>query len=420
LIAPTPPTANRSLTRRRVLRVIARLNVGGPSIQAITLARLLDDRGYETRLVRGREGAREGSMDALAERLGVRPLSLPTLKRNIGIGDFASLVYLVRQIREWQPEILHTHAAKAGTLGRLAALLAGRHRPPVIVHTFHGHVLRGYFSPPVSAVFTLIERVLARFTTRIIAVSEEVRDDLVRLGVAPAGRIEVVRLGFDLSRFDVPQDERQVRRIAFREALGIPIHASVVTVVARIEQIKRVDRFLRIARNVAGADTTHFLVVGDGELRDELERSLEAQELGDRLTWAGFRSDMPDVYFASDVLAVTSDNEGTAVTAIEAQATGLPVVATRVGGMPTIVADGETGILVEATDESAFVTALQWLLADRAVATGFGEKGAERSRAKFSLDRLLADIDELYHRLLEEATAPSTPVADRSPTVRGD
>ena len=142
----------------RVLRVIARLNVGGPAIQAITLSRLLDERGYQTRLIRGREGPREGSMDALAKEYGVTPISLPTLKRAIGFGDIAALVFLVRQIREWRPEILHTHTAKAGALGRTAAVLAGRRRPPVIVHTFHGHVLTGYFSRPVSLAFTWIER----------------------------------------------------------------------------------------------------------------------------------------------------------------------------------------------------------------------------------------------------------------------
>lgn len=397
----------------RVLRVIARLNVGGPAIQEITLSPLLEDRGYETRLVRGREGAREGSMDALAEQLGVVPVSLPMLRRRIGLADLAALFFLVRQIRDWQPQILHTHAAKAGALGRTAALLAGRSRPPVILHTFHGHVLTGYFPRRVSTFFTSIERMLARATTCVVAVSEEVRGDLIRLRVAPADQIVVVPVGFDLSPFHVPEDERQVRRIAFRRALGIPIHASVVTLVARIERIKRVDRFLRVAERVAGFDTVHFLIVGDGDLRDELERSPEARGLGDRLTWAGLRSDMPDVYFASDVLAVTSDNEGTAVSAIEAQAAGLPVVSTRVGGMPSVVADGETGVLIEPRDEAAFAAALKRLLANGALARRFGEKGAERSRAKFSLDRLLADIDELYRRLLSEAAGSSTPPPTR-------
>src|SRR3954470_21309802 len=153
-------TGSQPVERARILRVIARLNVGGPSIQAITLSHLLDERGYETRLVRGRPGRREGSMDSLADELGVRPVDLPTLRRRIGLGDIVSLAFLVREIRTFQPDVLHTHAAKAGTLGRLAAILALRARPQVIVHTFHGHVLRGYFSAPVSMLFTLVERTL--------------------------------------------------------------------------------------------------------------------------------------------------------------------------------------------------------------------------------------------------------------------
>jgi glycosyltransferase involved in cell wall biosynthesis len=384
----------------RVLRVIARLNVGGPAIQAITLSRLLDERGYETRLIRGQEGDREGSMDALAAELGVAPISLPTLQRRIGVGDVASLVFLVRQIRDWQPEILHTHAAKAGALGRIAALLAGRRRPRVIVHTFHGHVLRGYFSPPVSAAFIAIERFLARHTTCLIAVSEEVRADLVRLRVASPEQILVVRLGFDFSRFDVPAEERRKRREAFRQELGLPLEAPLVTLVARLEPIKRVDRFVRVASLVEAPADTYFLVVGDGALREDLRSSAEAMRLGDRLVWAGLRDDMPDVYFASDVVAVTSDNEGTNVSAIEAQAASLPVVSTRVGGMPSAVRDGETGLLVGPHDELGFAAALERVLLDSALRSELGGQGSSRARTEFSLDRLLRDIDGLYRRLL--------------------
>jgi glycosyltransferase involved in cell wall biosynthesis len=388
----------------RVLRVIARLNVGGPAIQAITLSRLLDERGYETRLIRGQEGDREGSMDALAAELGVVPVNLPTLQRRIGIGDIASLAFLVRQIRDWQPEILHTHAAKAGALGRIAALLAGRRRPTVIVHTFHGHVLTGYFSPPVSVAFTAIERFLARRTTRLIAVSDEIRADLVRLGVAPPEQILVLPLGFDFSRFDAPAEERQKRRAALRQELGIPLDAPLVTLVARLEPIKRVDRFIRVANLVAAPPGTHFLVVGDGALREELQGSLDARLLGDRLVWAGLREDMPDVYFASDVVAVTSDNEGTNVSAIEAQAASVPVVSTRVGGMPSAIRDGETGLLVCPHDEPGFAAALRRVLLDSALRSELGTQGSARARAAFSLDRLLRDIDGLYRRLL---TRPS-------------
>jgi len=392
-----------------VLRVIARLNVGGPAIQAITLSHLLDEQGYETRLIRGQEGGREGSMDALAAKLGVAPVNLPTLQRRIGVGDIASLAFLVRQIRDWQPEILHTHAAKAGALGRIAALLAGRRRPRVIVHTFHGHVLTGYFSPPVSVAFTAIERFLARHTTRLIAVSDEIRADLVRLGVAPPEQILVVPLGFDFSRFDASAEERQKRRVRLRQELGIPVDAPLVTLVARLEPIKRVDRFIRVANLVGAPAGTHFLVVGDGALREELQGSLDARLLDDRLVWAGLREDMPDVYFASDVVAVTSDNEGTNVSAIEAQAASLPVVSTRVGGMPSALRDGETGLLVCPQDEPGFAAALKRVLVDPALRSELGTQGSARARAEFSLDRLLRDIVGLYSGLLTRPTGrPST------------
>jgi glycosyltransferase involved in cell wall biosynthesis len=395
---------------KRVLRVIARLNIGGPAIQAITLTRLLEERGYETRLVRGREGAREGSMEALAEQLKVTPVSLPTLRRRIGLADLVSLVFLVRQIRAWQPQILHTHAAKAGALGRTAALIAGRRRPPVIVHTFHGHVLTGYFPPLVSAAFTAIERTLGRYTTCLIAVSEEVRADLVRLRVAPPERILVLPLGFDFSRFDAPVEERRRRREAFRRELGIPLDAPLITLVARLEPIKRVDRFLRVATLITNQAETCFLVVGDGALREELQGSPEAARLGGRLVWASLREDMPDAYFASDVVAVTSDNEGTAVSAIEAQAVGLPVVSTRVGGMASVVEDGKTGVLVEPDDENAFARALERLLGDEALRIRLGQKGNERARAEFSLGRLVRSIDDLYRDLLA-----CVPVRNRRP-----
>jgi glycosyltransferase involved in cell wall biosynthesis len=384
----------------RILRVIARLNVGGPAIQAITLSRLLDERGYETRLIRGREGPREGSMDALAEEYGVTPVSLPTLKRAIGLGDLAALFFLVRQIREWRPEILHTHTAKAGALGRTAALLARRQRPPVIVHTFHGHVLTGYFSPPVSTAFTWIERLLARFTTCLIAVSDEVRADLIRLRVAPSEKITVLPLGFDFSPFDASEEQRRTRREAFRRSLGIPSDVPVVTLVGRLEPIKRVDRFLRIANLIDSPGDAHFLVVGDGALRGELQQSAEAASLGARLIWTGLRDDMADVYVASDVVAVTSDNEGTAVTAIEAHAAGLPVVTTRVGGMASVVVDGETGYAIAPEDEVGFGNAVARLLLDDSESRRLGSAGRERVRRLFAVERLVSDIDALYRRLL--------------------
>ena len=197
----------------RVMRIIARLNVGGPSIQALTLTQRLSDLGYDTTLIRGVEGPREGSMDrSVRAELGVRPQLLPTLRRQLGPRDLVALLRITKLIRDLRPHIIHTHAAKAGTLGRLASLLAGQAGNTALVHTFHGHVLSEYFSPVATELFRRIECGLARRTSKLIAVSDEVRDDLLRLRVAEPDKVMVIRLGFHLARFQlVPADYAEAR-----------------------------------------------------------------------------------------------------------------------------------------------------------------------------------------------------------------
>lgn len=393
--------------RTRVLRVIARLNIGGPAIQAISLTRRLEERGYSTLLVRGREGEREGTMDHLAERLGVRPRLVSSMSRDPGPGDLRALAALTWILARQRPQIVHTHAAKAGTLGRLAALALGGRSRRVIVHTFHGHSLTGYFSSRRARFFLGVERFLARHSTCLIAVSEEVRDDLVELGVAPAERFEIVRLGLDLEPFSAPApDERARLRERLRDELGVPRDARVVTLVARLVPIKRVDRFLRVAARVAAEHDAHFLVVGDGELDGELRASAEARKLGSRLHWVGFRLDMPAVCFASDVVALTSDNEGTPVSTIEALAAGRPVVSTRVGGVATVVKHGETGLTAPPEDEHALAAGIGRLLDEPQLADELAAAGREHVLRGFSLERLVDDIDALYRRLLEQRAAP--------------
>jgi len=387
-------TASRG-ERIRVAQIIARLNIGGSAIQAITLTQRLAPLGYEALLIRGSEGPREGSLDDLAEELGVRPLRIARMRREVGVRDLAALARLVRELRSFRADVVHTHAAKAGTLGRLAALVPGRGRPRVTVHTFHGHSLRGYFSPRRAALFLRVERVLAKRTTRLIAVSDEVRDELVALGVAPVERFEVIQLGLDLSRFVVGEAERARRGARLRASLGIPPEARVVTLVARLVPIKRVDRFLAIAQRLAGElDDVWFLIAGDGELGDRL-RALPQPA---RTVWAGFQRDVAAVCFASDVVVLTSDNEGTPVSLIEAQAAGVPVVSTRVGGAAAVVAPG-SGALVRPDDEEGFARAVRTVL-ERASPVGDPRAHVLQT---FSLDRLVADIDELYRRLLAQA-----------------
>lgn len=386
------------------MRIIARLNVGGPSIQAITLTDRLTALGYRTTLVHGREGEREGNMHHLADQLGVRPLLIGALRRDPGLHDLVALLGLVRVIRRERPQLVHTHAAKGGTLGRLATLAAslGRDRP-VLVHTYHGHSLAGYFSPRVTEIYRRIERVLARRTDRLIAVSEEVRNELVALGVAERERFEVVPLGFELSRFAVDGRTRDEARQGLRAELGIPLDAVVVTLVARLVPIKRVDRFLRAAQMLLDVPDVHFLVVGDGELRDQLLGSPEARALAGRITWTGFRRDIPRVCFASDMMVLCSDNEGTPVSLIEAAAAGLPTVSTRVGGAAAVILDGETGALASGDDDAAFAAAIRGLLVDPTLRARMGAAARAHALRTFSFERLLTDLDRLYRGLLAEA-----------------
>jgi glycosyltransferase involved in cell wall biosynthesis len=385
----------------RVVRVVARLNIGGPAIQAITLTQRLSERGYLTTLVRGVEDPGEGNMNQLAASLDVRPVLVPWMRRNPSWRDLPALAALTGITLRERPQIVHTHAAKGGTLGRLAALTAsvGRRRP-VLVHTYHGHSLNGYFHPRTAAVYRTIERGLARFTDRLVAVSCEVRDELVAMGVGPPSKFEVVPLGFDLEPFTQAGALRLRAREALRVELGIPRDAPVVTLVARLVRIKRVDRFLRIAAALSDVDGVRFLIVGDGELRQELQRAPEALRLGRRLIWAGFRRDMPSVCFASDVVVQTSDNEGTPVSLIEAQAAGVPMVSTRVGGTPSVVVDGETGWLVHPDDVGGFATHIRSLLDDPEARTRMGAAGQRRAIEQFGLERLVDRIDALYGKLL--------------------
>src|SRR5581483_8463468 len=255
----------------------------------------LDEIGYETKLVAGRVSPGEGSMEWSARERGIEPVYIPSLQREISpVVDAVAVAKVVRLIREFRPHVLHTHTAKAGAVGRTAALLAGSARPQAVVHTFHGHVLRGYFGSAKTAAFRRLEQGLARSTDALIAVSPEVRDDLVRLGIAPAAKIEVIRLGLDLdARTAAPDGAREM----VRGWLG------------RMTEIKRVDDLLRAF--AAAPDDAHLLLVGDGPLRPQLEGLAHELGLGARAHFAGFRNDVGSIYAASDVVALTSANEGT-------------------------------------------------------------------------------------------------------------
>jgi glycosyltransferase involved in cell wall biosynthesis len=384
----------------RVLRVIARLNMGGPALHVAYLTAGLEPRGYETTLVAGTLARGEESMAFVAEGLGVPVVTINQLHREISpLRDAVAVLRLARLIRARRPHILHTHTAKAGAIGRLAAVLAGPARPPIIVHTFHGHVLRGYFGPVRAAGFRLLERWLARRATALVAVSPQVRDDLVSLGVAPAESFVIVRLGIALEErvsLDAAGRERM------RALLGIAPQRFVVGWIGRMTGVKRTDDILLALRGLRerGVDAC-LLMVGDGPDRDQTER--RAKELGvvRECFFLGYQDDVTAFLAAFDAFVLPSGNEGTPVSAIEALGAGRPVVATRVGGVPDVVRDGVDGYLVEAGDVAGLAEALARLAADPELRDRMGAAGRERVLPRYAVERLIDDVDRLYRSLLE-------------------
>jgi glycosyltransferase involved in cell wall biosynthesis len=386
-------------TRIRVLRIIARLNVGGTAVHVTLLTKYLDRERFETVLVSGTENPGEGTMIDFTRAHGIEPMIVPEMvgQATLAPRDAVALWRLVRLMRRYRPHIVDTHTAKAGSLGRVAAWMAG---VPVIVHTYHGHVLEGYYDPVRTRLLRVMERGLARLSTRLLVVSRRVGEDLVRLGAVPAGKIEVVPLGMDLAPF-LDVDHRRGR---LRREFGIPDEAPIVAIVSRIFAIKNHALFIdAAARVLRELPDVRFLIVGDGILRPAIEQQAARLGIQQNVIFTGWRRDLAEIYADTTILVVSSNNEGTPVSAIEAMASAVPVVATRVGGLPDLIRDGETGVLVPPRSIAALSDALVALLKDPSERRRLGTAARADAVARFSVDRLIEDTTRLYDRLLSEA-----------------
>jgi glycosyltransferase involved in cell wall biosynthesis len=343
----------------RIARLIARLNVGGPAQHAILLTAGLDSARFLTTLVTGVGEPDEGDLSADARRRGVEPVVVPELGPRVRPGrDLVALGRLVRLLRRLRPELVHTHTAKAGALGRVAARLAG---VPIIVHTFHGHVLDGYFSPRLTRLFLQIERALARITDRIITVSPRVRHDLLARGIGRPEQMEVVPVGLDLARFL----DGSAPPARLRETLAIPPQAPLLGIVGRLVPIKDHPTLFQALGLLTSQDPPpHLIVVGDGERRAALARLARDLDLASRIHFLGWRNDLEAILGELDVVVCCSRNEGTPVALIEAMAAGVPVLSTDVGGVGDLIVHGETGWLVPPGNPSALSRGLRELLAD--------------------------------------------------------
>jgi glycosyltransferase involved in cell wall biosynthesis len=387
----------------RVLRIITRLNIGGPSIQAITLSERLAARGFETRLLHGRLGIGEGDMRYLLTTRGVAT-QMTALRREIApLHDAMALVRVLDTMRDFRPHILHTHMAKAGTVGRLAAAIynrtAGRDAPVRVVHTYHGHVLEGYFSPARTHAFLSVERMLARVTDRLIAISPRIERELIAdHRVGRPDQYRVVPLGFDLRRMTAIGD---AERRAARETLALAPEAHVVSTAGRLTAIKRHDLFLETAQLVAErVPGAVFMIAGDGELRAALEAQARAGGISDRVRFLGWRRDLDTLYAASDVFLLTSRNEGTPVALIESLAAAVPGVSTDVGAVRDVIDSDAVGLLAPFGDARALADHVIALLVDPETRRRLGDAGRQAVSRRYGLDRLIDDVETLYRELL--------------------
>jgi len=381
----------------KILRIIARLNIGGPAIHCILLTEGLNKGKFNSVLVSGKVDISEGDMLYLANEKNVKPIIIPELGRSVNfIKDVVAFCRLFLIIFREKPDIIHTHTAKAGSLGRFAGLLykllSGRRC--ILIHTFHGHVFGGYFGKRKTKVFIWIERLLAKFTDRIVVVSNAIKNELIELGIGNFNKISIIPLGLELDGL-----------------LTIPIKNNFknnselkIGIIGRLTSIKNHLMFLRVIKKLMDLKSLtqmRFIIAGDGELRESLENYAHSLRLNNFVIFAGWQKDLINLYSQLDIVALTSLNEGTPVSLIEAMAAGRPVVATNVGGVKDLVNE-DRGFLVESEDIDGFASALKSLLEDENLRRRLGQFGREFVRNKFTKGRLINDIEVLYEELLKE------------------
>jgi glycosyltransferase involved in cell wall biosynthesis len=393
----------------RVLRILNRLAVGGPVLNATYLTKYLAPE-FDTLLVVGEKEDHEKSAEHLAHQLNIKYVTIPGMGRSINpASDYIAYRKMKELIRNFRPDIVHTHAAKPGAIGRLAAAAAG---VPVIVHTFHGHVFHSYFNSAKTKFFIQTERFLGRKSDAIVAISQQQKKELVEdFRIAPEEKFRVVPLGFDLDRFRLGQE---AKRAQFRGEFGVPDDTVAIGIIGRLVPVKNHYLFLKALKHVLEGTSKKVkaFIIGDGETRADLENVAREVEIAfttqdspehpHPLVFTSWRSDVDCINAGLDIVCLTSFNEGTPVSLIEAQAANKPIVSTRVGGIADIVVEGETALLADVADTDTFCRHLLQLVEDDALRMRMSGKGSVHVVERFSYQRLMKDMAGLYWELLEK------------------
>jgi glycosyltransferase involved in cell wall biosynthesis len=384
-----------------VTRIMNRMVVGGPVHNVIYLTKFLNQ-PFQTKLLAGTKEPGEEEATELINQYQVAIDYISKMERSISpIKDIIAIIEIRNILHQYPTHIIHTHASKPGFLGRIAAILAG---VPIIVHTFHGHVFHSYFGKWKTRLFIAIERLLARRTTRIIAVSEKQKHELAEVfKICPAEKIKVVHLGFDLEKF---RTSPSAKRQTFRNEFNISDDEIVIGIIGRIIPIKNHQMFVDAIAQVQQQTTKKVrgVIVGDGGCLGDIKKQAQSLELSNnQLIFTSWRSDIDYVMAGFDIVALTSLNEGTPVTLIEAQAANKPIVSVRVGGIEDIVEEGITALLSPVNDTPAFIINLLKLIEDDKLRFQMGDYDADFIFQKFGYQRLVSDIEDIYYELLEEA-----------------
>lgn len=394
----------------KILRVLNRLNVGGPTYNVAYLSRYIDTQ-YQTTVLAGIKEAHEGSSEYMLKELDVDYEFVPDMFRSISPAkDLKALKYIQKRIKEYSPDIVHTHAAKAGVLGRLAAHHSAN-RPKAILHTYHGNVFDGYFSPVKTKIFLAIERYLANISNAIIAISDQQKYDLVnKYNIAPASKVHVIKLGFDLDKFIEGNAEK---RLSFRRFYGIADDEVVITITGRLAPIKNHFLFIDALEILKKANPTlkfKAFIVGDGELMEPILQRIRESELtfsrmdennyAADVVFTSWRKDIDVINAGSDIIALTSLNEGTPVSIIEALASEKGVICTDVGGVKDVVKDGYSGFLSEQSAES-YAGRLAELIINKELRSIMAANGKKFALQNYSYKRLVAETQDLYKFLLD-------------------
>jgi len=394
----------------KILRIINRFNLGGPTYNAAYLSRYMPDE-YETMLVGGEKDDSEDSSEFIVKNLGLHPIIIPEMKREVDLkNDFEAYRKIVSLIKDFKPDIVHTHASKAGTIGRLAA---SNMKVKAIVHTFHGHVFHSYFGKVKTIMYKNIERNLARRSSTIIAISDKQKAELSLMHrICEPSKIKVIPLGFDLSRFTENMD---VKRSAFRKKYLLDDDEIAIGIIGRLVPIKNHQLFLDAAKIVLEKTKfkIRFFIIGDGEDRLKIEAKSSELEIPFTdaileqkkapLTFTSWIKDIDVACAGLDIIALTSLNEGTPVSLIEAQAANKPIVSTNVGGIENVVIEGVTALLCHSkTDFVQFAELILQLTESELKRKEIGRFGWEHVKNKFHYTRLIRDMTLLYNNLLKD------------------